>query len=65
METTFAYIQSGVVINTVIADNNFAQSQVEAGVCDTAVNITGTKVGIGWTYDGTNFTAPPPPPQDS
>lgn len=29
---------------------------------ETRVDVTGIRCGIGWLYDGTNFTDPEPPP---
>lgn len=47
----YAIIENGVVVNTVISDLPRAANWIAS---DTA--------GIGWTYDGANFTAPPAPP---
>ena len=47
----YAIIENGFVINTVISDLPRAANWIES---DTA--------GIGWTYDGSNFVAPPAPP---
>ena len=60
---TIAMIKNGLVENTALWD----------GVCKwnpgeefTLVEVTGTTIGPGWTYDGENFTAPPrePDPED-
>ena len=55
----FAIIQNGTVANVIVADQGFINVH-----CPGAVRIdTLTPVpGIGWTYDGTVFTAPPAPP---
>ena len=45
-------IQNGVVINTIEVDSlDFLPNLIEA-----------TTGGIGWTWDGETFTAPPAPP---
>jgi hypothetical protein len=44
-------IENGVVVNTIVVDSlDFMPGLVEA-----------TAGGIGWTFDGTNFTPPPVP----
>ena len=47
----YAIIENGLVVNTVISDTALAANWIAS---DTA--------GIGWTYDGANFAAPPAPP---
>ncbi|HFW6363180.1 tail assembly chaperone gp38 [Escherichia coli] len=50
----YALIKNNIVVNIVIWDgagDMFADFK--------AVNISGVAVGIGWIYDGNNFTAPP------
>lgn len=55
----YAEIVNGVVANIAVCDDPaFAQAQGWVGPIDT---IT-PHPGIGWTYDGTNWTAPTPPP---
>lgn len=45
-------IKNGVVVNT-----------IEVETLDVLPNlIEATEGGIGWSFDGTNWTAPPPPP---
>ena len=45
-------IQNGIVINTVVVESlDFLPNLIEA-----------TTGGIGWTWDGETFTAPPAPP---
>lgn len=57
----YAIIQNGTVVNTIEWDGVSSWSP-PAGT--TAVKIPdGAYVGIGSTYDGTNFGAPPQPPQ--
>lgn len=57
MPDTYAIIQNGVVVNTILWD---ATAQPNYQPEDVAVKITdlNPRPGIGWTYDGTNFTAP-------
>ncbi|EKS6745954.1 tail fiber assembly protein [Enterobacter kobei] len=52
----YALIKNGVVENVVIWDG-------EGDIFDdyTAVKLDGLTAGIGWTYDGEQFTAPPEP----
>jgi len=42
----YAIIEDGVVINTVVAENKLDESWV----------LCSGEAGIGWNYDGTNFT---------
>jgi hypothetical protein len=57
---TYAIIQNGVVVNTIEWDG-VTPWQSPAGT--TAVQIPdGAYVGIGSTYDGKTFSAPPQPP---
>lgn len=51
-----AIVEGGVVVNRILGEPGFADG-IECG----------SEVGIGWTYDGTDFTAPPlpePEPQE-
>lgn len=52
----YALIKNGVVENVVIFDG-------EDDIFDdyTVVKLDGLTAGIGWTYDGEQFTAPPEP----
>lgn len=75
---TYAIVESGVVVNFVEWDGvpyTPALPPGESGEGGTpatgwsppegsqAVEIPeGSEAGIGWTYDGSMFTAPPPPP---
>lgn len=52
METIFAIIEAGVVVNCIVAD------EWPGGVNITALD---PRPGIGWTYDGVTFTAPQQP----
>lgn len=52
METIYAIIESGVVVNCIVAD------EWPGGVNITALD---PRPGIGWTYDGQVFAAPPAP----
>jgi hypothetical protein len=52
----YAVIQNGIVVNIILADPSF----VLPGY--TLVQLPDDSlVGIGWLYDGTNFTQPVPP----
>jgi hypothetical protein len=53
----YAQIVNGVVVNVIVADADFVATQTDK----TYVEYTGS-VGIGFTYDGTNFIAPQPYP---
>jgi len=48
---TYAVIENGKVVNTVLADAPLADNWVASDVAS-----------IGWDYDGANFTPPAPPP---
>ncbi|MGX4981203.1 hypothetical protein [Enterobacter kobei] len=50
----YALIKNGVVENVVIWDG---EGEIFADY--TAVSIDGLTAGIGWSYDGKTFTAPP------
>lgn len=56
MMATYALIKDGQVVNTVLWDG-------EGDIFEDyeTVKIDGQGVGIGWTYDGKKFTAPPQP----
>ena len=53
MENRIAIIKEGVVSNIVVASDEFAEN-----IQDTTVNVTNIDCEIGYSYDGTNFTAP-------
>lgn len=56
MSKSFAVISGGIVANVIVADTLEVAEAVSGTVC---VEYTDhTTVGIGWTYDGTNFVAP-------
>lgn len=46
----YAIIENGTVVNVVVADTDFAASQGWVECPDNA--------GVGWSYDGTTWTAP-------
>lgn len=50
----YAIIEAGVVVNAVLSEPDYAADQGWVELPDSA--------GIGWLYDGANFTAPPPAP---
>lgn len=53
---TFAEIQNGVVTNVIVADTKEIAELVTGLTC---VEYTDSNpAGIGWTYDGAEFTAP-------
>ena len=54
---TYAKIENGVITNAVVADADFA---AEHGLIEFPTYIGNKAVGIGWKYDGTNFTEPDP-----
>lgn len=54
--STYALIKDGLVVNTVVWDG-----EGDIFECYETVKINGLGVGIGWTYDGKKFTAPPVP----
>ncbi|EPP3962544.1 tail fiber assembly protein [Enterobacter kobei] len=56
MMSTYALIKDGQVMNTVLWDG---EGDIFEGY--ETVKIDGLGVGIGWTYDGKKFTAPPVP----
>lgn len=53
MERHQAIVENGVITNIILADS-----------WPDAIEVTGLapRPSIGWTYDGTTFTAPPAPP---
>lgn len=53
----YAKIENGVITNTVVADAAFAS---EHGLVELPTYINDKAVGIGWKYDGANFTEPDP-----
>ena len=53
----YAKIENGVITNTIVADADFA---AEHGLIEFPAYIGSKAVGIGWKYDGTNFTEPDP-----
>jgi hypothetical protein len=54
---SYAKIQNGVIVNVIVADADFA---AEHGLTEFPTYIGNKAVGIGWKYDGTNFTEPDP-----
>jgi hypothetical protein len=58
MSKTFAVIINNIVNNLIIADTVEVAETVSGHTC--IEYIDHTTVGIGWTYDGTNFIAPEP-----
>jgi hypothetical protein len=55
----YAAIIEGIVANVAVCDDpDFAKEQGWIGPIDTL----DPQPGVGWSYDGTNWTAPSPPP---
>jgi len=53
---TYAVISGNTVTNVIVADT---QAYAELATGATCVEYTNANpAGIGWTYDGTTFTAP-------
>lgn len=66
--SSYAIIKDNVVINTILWNGTLEDLITwGAGTFDTAVNIDGIYCGIGFTYDGANFTDPnaPQPPTNA
>lgn len=57
---SYAKIENGVITNTIVAEADFA---AEHGLVEFPAYIGNKAVGIGWKYDGTNFTEPDPIPE--
>lgn len=55
MLDTYALIQNGIIINTVMAASTDPQDSNYTWIDITNIN---PQPGIGWTYDGANFTGP-------
>jgi hypothetical protein len=53
----YAVIQNGFISNIIVADTQEIAEAVTNLVCIKINNEPGDP-GIGWSYDGTNFTAP-------
>ena len=53
----YAVIKDGVVNNVIVADTKEIAETVTGLTCIEYENVPGAP-GIGWTYDGTNFSAP-------
>ncbi len=56
---TYAQIKSGLVVNIIALDDSSLEPIFVQGF-DYLINLTGMdpQPGIGWGYDGTNFTPP-------
>jgi hypothetical protein len=53
-----ALILNGCVFNIIIADPTWAANNISNLMSDTVVDVTNMDVCIGYTYDGTIFSAP-------
>lgn len=61
MDNVYAVIENGQVVNVIVWDGDTDNWQPPEG--QIAVDISeGSTAGIGYTYDGEVFTAPPVPP---
>ncbi|HDR8957036.1 hypothetical protein LGN06_07970 [Burkholderia vietnamiensis] len=60
MMAVYAVVENGIVVNTIEWDGT-AQWAVPIG-CSLQQVPAGAYVGIGSTFDGRNFTAPPASP---
>jgi hypothetical protein len=52
----------GVVVNVAVWDGVADWNPIEAGVCDSTVDVTGQAIHVGSTYADGAFTPPPTPP---
>lgn len=48
----YVVVENGIVVNRVVSDIALLNSWIQ-----------NEKAQIGWTFDGTNFIAPPPKPE--
>ena len=53
----YAVIKDDIVNNVIVADTKEIAETVTGLTCIEYENVPGAP-GIGWTYDGTNFSAP-------
>jgi len=53
MQNRIAIIKEGIVDNIILATTEFGDT-----LPDITIDITSIECAIGWSYDGTNFTAP-------
>jgi len=51
----YAVIKNGVIVNIVMSDSEFAS---QMGWITFPEYVDNKAVGIGWTYDGSNWTEP-------
>lgn len=59
MADRWALINSGVVVNEIIADQGFIDTIIENyDYCIDIQNLS-PMPGVGWLYDGVNFSEPP------
>jgi len=52
----YAVIKDGIIINIIVADSKEIAEQCSGLSCAEYDNTS--RVRIGWSYDGTNFSAP-------
>lgn len=56
----YAHIVDGNVVNVILWDG-----ETNLGLDGELVNVDDVPCGPGWTYDGTTFTAPPTPEEET
>ena len=56
----FALVKSGVVVNTILADQAFVDAHCGEYDAKVPIDSIPSSPGIGWLYNGTTFTAPAP-----
>lgn len=58
VDTVYALIENGVVVNTIVWDGNTADWTPPAGQIAVLVRPEDGSVSIGWLYDGSHFSDP-------
>ena len=56
--TEYAKVEAGVVVNMIVADQAHVDTRDDGPWILTPYDGSTGKVGLGYTYDGTNFEAP-------
>lgn len=54
----YAVISNGVCVTVIVADADFAAAHFPGAI---DIDTVSPRPGIGWSYDGTTWTAPAPP----
>ena len=60
MEQIYAIIQNNLVVNTIVADQEFIDTAYPGSP---RIDQLDPHPGIGWSYENGVFTPPPPPPE--